>query len=125
MKTNFIVVLAIVFVLTTLALFGVQLYFPTFSFPLLLGGNILMALLCMLSYALVKKQLRERPQAFVRGVYSGTFIKLFACMAALVIYVIINRPHVHKPSIFILFGVYAVYTIVETMYLSKLARSAK
>jgi Na+/H+ antiporter NhaA len=55
-------------------------------------------------------------------VYSASFLKLMVCMIAILVYVLLNRAHLHKASVFILFGIYALYTIVETWILSKLAR---
>jgi hypothetical protein len=34
----------------------------------------------------------------------------------------IKKPALHKPSLFIMFGIYAVYTIIETMTFSQQAR---
>ena len=84
--------------------------------------DILMAVLSLISFFLVTRELKNKPQAFVRGVYSGTFLKLLVCMASVLLYVQLNKPDIHKPTLFILFGIYAVYSIVETALLSKLAR---
>jgi len=70
----------------------------------------------------VNKQVDSRPQAFVRGVYSASFLKLMVCMVSILVYVLLNRTHIHKPSVFVLFGIYAVYTVVETWVLSKRVR---
>ena len=81
-----------------------------------------MAFLSSASFYMVTKQIKSRPEAFVRGVYSGTFLKLLVCMAAILIYVMANRPNIHKPTLFVLFGIYIVYTVIETTTLSKMAR---
>lgn len=95
---------------------------PDYKFNLLMGGNILMALITVVSYFIVKKNVGNRPQAFVRGVFSGSLLKMFICIAAILGYVMINRPNVHKPSIFVLLGIYAAYTFVETIILSRIAK---
>jgi hypothetical protein len=46
-------------------------------------------------------------------------------MTAILVYVLMFRSNVHKPSVFVLFGIYAVYTILETWALSKMARKDK
>lgn len=125
MRKHFNLVIIVLFVLLTVAFFGLQQYNPAFRFRVLMGGNVLMAVLSLVSYRLVKKQMNEKPQAFVRGVYAATFLKLMVCMTSILLYVVLDRPNIHKPSIFMLFGVYAVYTVMETWMLSKLAREAK
>jgi hypothetical protein len=92
------------------------------QFSLLMGANVLMFLLSLLSWLIVKKQIHERPQAFVRGVYSATFLKLIICMGSFLVYSFLNREHIYKPSVFILFGIYSIYTIVETIMLTNIAR---
>jgi hypothetical protein len=89
-------------------------------------GNVLMAALSVAAFFIVKKNVTDRPQAFVRGVYSASFLKLMICMISLLTYVMLNRAHRSepgfKPSLFILFGIYVVYTFTETILLSKMAR---
>jgi hypothetical protein len=95
---------------------------PQYRFNVMMGANIIMAVLSLTSFFLVTRELKNRPQAFVRGVYSGTFLKLLVCMASVLLYVLFNKPDIHKPTLFILFGIYAVYSIIETTLLSKIAR---
>jgi Ca2+/Na+ antiporter len=46
-------------------------------------------------------------------------------MASIMIYALLNKKDIHKPTLFILFGIYAVYTAVETWLLSRQAREVK
>ena len=115
--TNFFVL-----VIVGLIVYIVSLQFPLMQFSLLMGTNVLLFLLSLLSWMIVKKQVHERPQAFVRGVYSATFLKLIICMSSFLAYALLNRAHLYKPSIFILFGIYVIYAMVETLMLSKMAR---
>lgn len=96
--------------------------FPLIQFSLLMGANMLLFLLSLISWLIVKKQIHERPQAFVRGIYSATFLKLIICMGSFLAYALLNREHLYKPSIFLLFSIYVIYTVVETVMLSKMAR---
>ena len=83
-----------------------------------------MAILSISAYLMVQKQMdNNNPQAFVRGVSGASFLKLMVCMVSILVYVLLNRAHIHKPSVLIMFGIYAVYTIMETILLSKLVRS--
>jgi len=122
MRKNFALIVLVIFAVLSAIFYGLEKYRPEFGFDVLMGGNVMMAVLSLFSFYLVAKQLGERPQAFVRGVYSATFLKLIVCMAAILTYALMNREHIHKPTLFILFGIYAVYTAIETGLLSKLAR---
>jgi hypothetical protein len=125
MKKGFISAILIVFIALSALFFGLRQAAPEYSFSLLMGANVLMAVLSLIGHAIVTKQMRERPQAFVRGVYASSFLKLMVCMTGILAYVLINRPHIHKPSLFMLFGIYVIYSVVETWLLSRMAREAK
>ena len=105
--------------------FFVQKAAPEYDVYAMAVANLVMAILSIISSLIVKRQLTQRPEAFVRGVYGATFLKLFVCMTGLLVYVMVNRPHIHKPSIFVLMGIYAIYTAVETGLLSGIARKVK
>ena len=98
-------------------------YAPDYRFVTLEAGNFDLAILSLFSYFIVKKQMNGNPQAFVRGVYSASFLKLMVCMVSILAYVMINRQHIHKPTVFVLFGIYAVYTTMETLLLSKVVKA--
>ncbi|HRO41659.1 MAG TPA: hypothetical protein PL009_02415 [Flavipsychrobacter sp.] len=125
MKWKFLVMIIAVFAVLSAVFYGVETYAPDYRFNVLMGGNLLMAVLSVASFFIVTKTINERPQAFVRGVYGATFLKLMVCMASILVYALLNKKNIHKPSLFVLFGIYAVYTVVETWMLSKLARGAK
>ena len=122
MKQGFLIAITIVFLILNAIFFLLDQQAPGFDTIALYSGNVIMALVSIASYFLVTQQLNSRPQAFVRGVYTSTYLKLFVCVASVLIYVLIKRPNVHKASIFVLLGIYAVYTIVETIFVSKKAR---
>ncbi len=122
MKKKFLIAIVTVFVLLGAGFYAMKIYAPRFDFVGLEIGNLVMALLSLLAYLLVKKQMDGKPQAFVRGVYSSSLLKLMVCMASILAYVLLNRAHIHKPTVFMLFGIYATYTIIETWLLSKLVR---
>jgi hypothetical protein len=122
MTTRFLVTILVIFAALTALFYGLHQAKPDFNFAVLMGGNMVMAALSLSSYFIVKKQIDSRPQAFVRGVFGGTFLKLMLCMAALLTYILLNRAHIHKPTIFTLFGIYIVYTAAETWMLMKMAK---
>ena len=125
MKKNFISAILIVFIALSALFYALHQSAPEYSFALLMGGNILMLVLSVAGHLIVMNQVNGRPQAFVRGVYASSFLKLMVCMAGIVGYALINRPNIHKPSLFMLFGIYVIYSIIETWLLSKMAREAK
>ncbi len=125
MKKYFIVIVVILFFVLSAVFYSMKIWAPDFRFGVLMGANVIMAVLTLLSHRLVKAQVNKRGEAFVRGVYSSSFLKLFVCIGAVLAYALINKPNVHKPTLFVLFGIYAVYSVAETLLLSKMAREAK
>jgi hypothetical protein len=119
MKKQFIISIVIIFVLLSAIFFAMKVYAPDFQFIALETGNVIMASLSLITYLMVTKQVDNRPHAFVRGVYSASFLKLMVCMISILVYVLLNRAKIHKPSVFVLFGIYVVYTIMETWILSR------
>lgn len=122
MNKRFLIAIVTVFVLLSVIFYGMKTYAPYFDLVALEIGNVIMASLSLVAFLLVKKQVAGRPEAFVRGVYSSSFLKLMVCMISILVYVLLNRSNIHKPTVFLLFGIYAVYTIIETWLLSKLVR---
>lgn len=125
MKRQFVIAIVIVFLLLDVTFRIMKVYAPEFHIAALQIANIIMAALSLAAYALVNKQIVGRPHAFVRGVYSASLLKLMVCMFGVLIYVVLNKSHIHKASVFMLFGVYAAYSIVETILLSRTAKKEK
>jgi hypothetical protein len=120
---RYITVTVITFVVLSALFYAMSIYTPEFHVVALEVANSIMAILTLSAYFIVKRQMNGRAQAFVRGVSGASFLKLMVCMVAVLVYVLINRSHVHKNSVFVMFGIYAVYTAVETVMLSKMARA--
>jgi hypothetical protein len=125
MNKRFTGTLLLVLLLISAASFTLWRSDPRFSFPVLMVANGLMFLLSLITFSMVQKTFRERPQAFVRGILSGTLIRLFACVFAVLIYALLNRQHLYKPELFVLLGIYALYSIVENTVLSRMAKGTK
>lgn len=96
-----------------------------FDIPALLVADLLMLALSLGGWMLMRPRLEERPQAFVRGVLSATLLRLFVCFAAILVYALLKRPHLHRPTVFLMFGIYAAFTVVETLVMSRHARSVR
>lgn len=125
MKRVFTITITSIFILLTIVFFVLGKSIPAFGFPVLEAGNVLMAVLSFSSFAMVSRQEGRNGSAFVRGVSGASMLKLMVCLIAIVIYVAINRASIHKPTIFVLMGVYLVYSAAETALLSRMARTMK
>jgi hypothetical protein len=89
----------------------------------LLIGNLVLAAITGLSYSMNRKGLQSSDNnAFVRRVYGSTLSKMMLCLVGITTYVVINRSHTSKATIFILMFLYVVYTVIETLSLQQLTR---
>lgn len=125
MKKTFLASILMLFIVLSAVFYWLNTLALGYNYTVLMTGNVVMAALSLITFFIVTKQISNNPNAFVRGVYASSFLKLFICVIAIVLYAILNKPNVHKPSLFALFGVYAVYSAIETIMLSKLARGIK
>lgn len=125
MKKVFFASIFSLFVALSAVFYWLKTAAPAYDFIVLMAGNFIMLLLSLATFFMVNGKLKNSPNGFISGVYSSTFLKLFICVIGIVMYAMINKPNVHKPSLFALFGIYAVYSAVETWILSVLARNAK
>jgi len=125
MTDKFILWLAGVFVAITAALFLLQqwlLQSLAVHFEVLVAGNIVMALITLISYSLNRKGMTAaNPNVFVRSVYASTLSKLMLCVIGIGVYVFLSRPQVSKATIFLLLFFYLVYTVFETIHLYRMS----
>lgn len=119
---RFIFLLIALFLILAGGLWLLQRQRPEFDFALLTVGNALLAALAAISFALVRRSMGGRPQAFVGGVYAGTMLKLFVAGGGLLVYVLLNRDALHRPSLLLVAGLYLVYTVVEKVALQRVAK---
>jgi hypothetical protein len=93
---------------------------------LLIFGNLLLFLVTLFSFLLYRKALlAANTHAFLRNVYSGMMMKLFVCIIAAFIYILMAGSQVNKPGIFILMALYLLYTFLEIAGVLKLSRQIK
>ncbi|NDC40518.1 MAG: hypothetical protein EBZ77_03060 [Chitinophagia bacterium] len=81
-------------------------------------------MLAMASFVLISKQMKQSPMAFTRGVMGANLLKLMVCMVAMLVYVVVNKDTLHKPTVFVFLGIYAIFSAAETTLLSKMAKTA-
>lgn len=95
---------------------------PAYDFTAMIGADLLMLLLSLAAWALLRRSVAERPQTFIRGIYGATLLRLFVCLTGILTYALMNRTHLHKPTLFVMFGIYILYTSIETVIFSRTAR---
>lgn len=121
--TRFVVITIGICFALLLALFAAKDALQGYDIPALVGANLLLAALSLLSAMMMQRKMKEgRAQAFVNGVYAATLLRLMICLAGIFIYAYTTREHLHKPSIFMMMGFYLVYSFTETLLLSRKAK---
>lgn len=94
-----------------------------FDINFLIYANLLLFVISIGGFLIQRRGLQSPNHlAFVRGVYGAMMIKMFICMIAVFIYVFIYKSKINKPGLFTAMGLYIVYTVLEVMGLTKLAR---
>ncbi|MGB8192770.1 MAG: hypothetical protein WCF67_12660 [Chitinophagaceae bacterium] len=92
---------------------------------ILIIGNVILAMATMVSFYLYKRSLdNNQPQAFLRYIYSGMFLKMLICLVAAFIY-IVSVNNVNKPALFGCMFLYFVYTFMEVSILLRLSKQQK
>ena len=87
----------------------------------LLITNALLLILGMITFYIQYKALQNsNPNVFIRSVMSVMMIKMFACVIAVLLYVLSNRDGYSKASIFAGVILYFVYLAVEVKLMLKL-----
>ncbi len=126
MTDKFILWLAVVFIGITAALFLLKTWLLQtlgVHYEVLVAGNIVMALITLISYSLNRKGMTsENANVIVRSVYASTLAKLMLCVVAIAVYVIVNRTRVSKATIFLFMAFYLVYTVFETSHLIRTSK---
>ena len=125
MKKVFLLFTSITFALLSILFFIVHSFFPDYSFISLECGNLLMFILTVLAYILVNPKIGSRPQKFINGILSASILKMSVCMVSFLTFVLLNRENLHKPTIFLLLGIYIIYTAIETKLLIKMNKGTQ
>jgi len=123
MQHKFVLSIVIVFLALSGIIYYMSIQSPQYDLASLLIGNAMLAMVSLLSFNIIKRGINSNDaNAFVRGKMTGTMIKFFVCIAILLIYIFVNDRKVDKPSIFFFLGMYVVYSAIEAVPLSKMAR---
>jgi len=127
MKANRSPIFPIVFffIITTGFFAGTKGFFERYGFDqeVLLIGNLILFVVTAFSFIIGKRSLRSsNPNAFVRGVYLSTMVKLFACAIAAFVYIMMFRKNINKPALIASMGLYIIYSVLEVSVLKKLLK---
>lgn len=94
-----------------------------FDRTFLIYANLFLFFISITGFLIQQKAMRSpNTQVFVRGVYVSMMFKMFVTMIVVLTYVLVFRNQLNKPSLFTSMGIYAVYTTIEVMALTKLTR---
>lgn len=90
---------------------------------LLVGGNVFLFILTMIALGIQLQGLNSvNPNVFVRSVYTVMIVKLFIVAITGLVYIYWNRQHLNKRGLFVIMGLYVVYTAFEIGGLMKILR---
>jgi hypothetical protein len=87
----------------------------------LIIANILFFLISLVVFFMQQKALsNSNPNVFVRSVMAGMLIKMFVCIAAVIVYKLVAGGNVNKPSVFAAMFLYLLYLGAEVAVITKL-----
>lgn len=122
---QFILIVMVLALVVAGGCWGLHATDSNFNLTTLFVADGIMALLSIISYGIVIKQAEGRPQAFVTSASASSLLKLMICGGGILAYALLSRPDWHKPTIFVLLGIYFIFTLVEKYMLGKAMRSQK
>jgi hypothetical protein len=79
----------------------------------IIGNLILFGVALLNVYFQVRNLQNPNPQAVIRGVMAGTFIKLFLLAASVIIYLLAAGATRNVNGVFVAMGLYIIYTWIE------------
>ncbi|MEO6549650.1 MAG: hypothetical protein ABIN94_16735 [Ferruginibacter sp.] len=91
------------------------------DYKVLIVANLLFFLINLLAFFMQQKALyNTNPNVFVRSVMGGMLIKMFVCIAAVIIYRLLAGSSTSKVSVFSAMFLYLAYLGVEVAVITKL-----
>lgn len=99
----------------------------SYKLSMLLASDAILAALSIVAYVMANNALKQtNPNAFIRAKMGSTMLRLFICVAGIGTFAYLNgKAPDSKPTIFLILGMYVIYTIVEAATLSKKGRLGK
>ena len=122
-RSKILLPLLALFLLLAIAIVVIGLIFPDsgVDYRVLMGANCIFFLASLVVFRMQRKAMENvNPHVFVRSVMAGVMIKMFICVIAVIIYVLLIGKAFNKPGVFIALVLYLVYLCVEVAVLMKL-----
>jgi hypothetical protein len=111
----FIIINAIVLV------FNTRLREKGINGDVVLVANLLFFLVNLLVFSRQRKAMdNKNPNVFVRSVMAGMMVKMFVCIAAVIIYILAAKKDFNKPAVYFSMGIYVIYLAIEVRMMMKL-----
>lgn len=96
------------------------------DYNVLIIANVLFFLIGLLAFFMQQKALANRnPNVFIRSVMGGMLMRMFVCIAAIIVYWLVARNSVNKLSVFAAMILYLLYLGVEVAVITKLNKTKK
>ena len=123
MKNKFYLIWGLLTAFTLLITYFLSNGNEPFTRIVVMMGTGIVAIIMLVSYMIsVQNLLDSNPNKFVRGIMGGTFLKFMLSIVAVAVLLFSVREKLHKPDLFLLMGVYLLFSMVETAFLSIISR---
>ncbi len=124
---NFIILLLVCFIVLLGVAYFLNQSNTAFGFIALTLANALLATVFFISFNMNYRGLtKNNGNNAYRAKISSTMLKFFVIIGAVLLYVVSqDKGTIHKPTIYYFGGAYITYMVIETVLLSKIARTGK
>jgi len=93
---------------------------------LVITSNCLLFCLSTLILRIQQKGLNNKnPNAFIQSIMLGMLLKMFVCVIAVLIYVLISKSGINKNGLLLSMFLYLIYLAVEVSAISKINKQRK
>lgn len=122
---EFVPIVLLFVILNAIAIaFGSTLAAWNIDQDVLIGGNLFLFAITFFSFLIAERGLQNKnPNVFMRSVYVSIMFKMFLCLVAAFIYIMVYKKQLNKAGLFICMGLYLVYTFLEVSILTRILRS--
>ena len=126
MKSKYSTILLFVSINILCALILVFYPIESINFNLVLTSNCLLFCLSTLILRIQQKGLNNKnPNAFIQSIMLGMLLKMFVCVIAVLIYVLMYKSGINKNGLLLSMFLYLIYLAVEVSAISKINKQRK
>ena len=99
---------------------------PLFTSVVCMVGIAFLVAVTLGTYAMAANSVNDpNPNKFVRMVMAMTMVKFFICVLGAGALILVLKKNLNKPDLYLLMFVYMAFSIMESIFLSQLARKKK